>query len=172
MQSHYVSMAIASIVFIFVIILYTRQCDKIISPPVQPINSAPLVGTARTWQEMSPDEKIDYLVTRYLNNDYQTSENKKTLENNKYISTLPQNSDCKDDYDDCPSWAANGECDINPEYMLYNCKSSCKSCALTPQQMANVTSIMNNRNPPSCVYHGKPYPGPFTYYYNMLEYKG
>ena len=26
----------------------------------------------------------------------------------------------------CPSWAANNECNINPGYMLVNCRKSCE----------------------------------------------
>lgn len=170
---HIVGLAIASIVFILIIVLYTRTCEIPPQPaPVAVAEPFPLVGTARTWQEMSPDEKIDYLVTRYLNNDHLAEANPKILQQNQFIASLPQDGNCKDDYDGCKSWAANGECDINPEYMLYNCKSSCKSCALTPQQTEKVTAILNSRSPPGCSYHGAPYPGPFNYYYNMLEYKG
>ena len=153
MQAHLIGLAIASVVFILIVLLYTRECPK--PPPVtttelapQIAQVAPLVGTAKTWREMSPDEKIDYLVTRYLDYDIKDSTNPKIIEQNKYIASLPQNGDCADDYDKCPAWAVNGECDINPEYMLYNCKKSCKSCALTPQQLENVTAIMNDRNPP------------------------
>ena len=30
---------------------------------------------------------------------------------------------------DCERWAAAGECDANPGYMLRSCRSSCQSCA-------------------------------------------
>jgi hypothetical protein len=136
------------------------------------METKPLVGTAQTWQDLSPDEKLDYLVTRYLSYDVKDSVSNKVTQENNYIATLPQSADCNDDYDNCPAWAANGECDINPEYMLYNCKKSCKSCALNPQQLATVTAIMNSRTPPGCSFHGEPYPGPFNYYYNMLAYRG
>lgn len=171
MQQHWIGLAFAATVFLLIVLLYTRECPKPPKPiPTSVVQPAPLVGTAKDWRALSPNEKIDYLVTRYLG--YNTKEvvNTKVINENKYIASLPQSADCEDDYDDCPAWAANGECDINPEYMLYNCKKSCKSCALNPQQLQNVTAIMNSRPPPGCSFHGKPYPGPFTYYYNMLEY--
>merc|ERR1712079_606411 len=35
---------------------------------------------------------------------------------------------CKDDNSRCEEWAGKGECEANPEYMLVNCKLSCKAC--------------------------------------------
>ena len=37
--------------------------------------------------------------------------------------------DCFDDeVDTCPDWAASGECNINPAYMLVHCRYSCQTC--------------------------------------------
>jgi ShK domain-like len=37
--------------------------------------------------------------------------------------------DCYDvEMDECPGWAAQGECTINPDYMLHNCRFSCQTC--------------------------------------------
>ena len=37
--------------------------------------------------------------------------------------------DCFDmQVDDCPGWAASGECTINPDYMLHHCRYSCQTC--------------------------------------------
>lgn len=132
--------------------------------------SGPLVGTASTWANLSDDEKITYLVDRYLGYDNAAPADKKVADQNTYIQSLPQDASCTDDYDDCPTWTANGECDINPEYMLYHCASSCKSCALTLQQKQNVTAIMNTRKPLSCVYHGNQYPGPYPYIRDLETY--
>ena len=35
---------------------------------------------------------------------------------------------CKDDNDECSSWASQGECDANPNYMLKSCRKSCFVC--------------------------------------------
>jgi len=37
-------------------------------------------------------------------------------------------SGCEDIHDKCKSWAAAGECSINPGYMGANCKQSCELC--------------------------------------------
>lgn len=43
----------------------------------------------------------------------------------KYV----HNVDCFDEeVDACPEWAAVGECNINPAYMLVNCRYSCQTC--------------------------------------------
>lgn len=35
---------------------------------------------------------------------------------------------CSDDRDQCPAWAAAGECTNNPKFMLKSCKQSCGEC--------------------------------------------
>ncbi|XP_074659350.1 uncharacterized protein LOC141912068 [Tubulanus polymorphus] len=35
---------------------------------------------------------------------------------------------CSDNSKWCPTWAQNGECDLNPKYMHANCKISCDTC--------------------------------------------
>ena len=39
---------------------------------------------------------------------------------------------CADLNADCPGWAATGQCDINPAYLLPNCAVSCNSCTTPP----------------------------------------
>ena len=158
--------AIAIVLIIVIIILYYKH-----RPASPVIVKSSLITTANTWQDMSPNEKLDYLVIRYLGTDAKSSSNPKVIEQNKYIASLPQDSNCLDNYDKCPTWAANSECDINPEYMLYNCKKSCKSCSLNPQQLYDVTRIINSRAPPSCSYRGESYPGPLNYYLHLLQYQ-
>jgi len=41
-----------------------------------------------------------------------------------------------DEVDECPNWAANGECSLNPKYMLENCKASCEKIAEADREMA------------------------------------
>ena len=44
------------------------------------------------------------------------------------LDTMEATADCKDEDDRCPQWAAVGECDNNPEYMLGDCRVSCNNC--------------------------------------------
>ena len=41
-----------------------------------------------------------------------------------------------DEVDECSGWAANGECSLNPKYMLENCKASCEKIAEADREMA------------------------------------
>ena len=36
--------------------------------------------------------------------------------------------ECRDENPNCVWWAEEGECSRNPDYMLHNCKASCKQC--------------------------------------------
>jgi len=36
--------------------------------------------------------------------------------------------DCVDRHSNCEEWAVRGECEVNPDYMLWQCRSSCRSC--------------------------------------------
>ena len=38
---------------------------------------------------------------------------------------------CQDDNAMCQQWAANGECQSNPSYMMESCRESCGKCART-----------------------------------------
>ena len=42
-----------------------------------------------------------------------------------FFSALP---DCKDASPNCPVWAYGGQCEINPLWMLKNCRQSCNLC--------------------------------------------
>ena len=45
------------------------------------------------------------------------------------IKYVHNNEDCFDDeVDACPDWAASGECNVNPDYMLIHCRYSCQTC--------------------------------------------
>ena len=35
---------------------------------------------------------------------------------------------CKNEHQSCALWAAIGECDANPSFMLHDCAVACKSC--------------------------------------------
>ena len=36
--------------------------------------------------------------------------------------------ECVDNHENCPFWAATGECEKNPNYMRSHCKKSCDRC--------------------------------------------
>ena len=46
---------------------------------------------------------------------------------------------CEDNHNDCGYWAGIGECQINPGYMLQNCKKSCNQCGKLLSQYAQST---------------------------------
>jgi ShK domain-like len=47
----------------------------------------------------------------------------------KYVHNDDDDDDCYDNEDnECPKWAESGECTINPNYMLVNCRYSCQVC--------------------------------------------
>eukprot|EP00058_Branchiostoma_floridae_P022713 XP_002608203.1 hypothetical protein BRAFLDRAFT_90357 [Branchiostoma floridae] len=44
------------------------------------------------------------------------------------LDNVQDASACKDEHQSCPHWASIGECDVNPNYMLVNCRLSCGVC--------------------------------------------
>ena len=47
-------------------------------------------------------------------------------------ATCPD-TECKDNSEKCEKYASWGECTRNPEWMLENCKVSCKACPRTEE---------------------------------------
>lgn len=62
-----------------------------------------------------------------------------SLEETTAMKPLP---DCKDNTDQCSVWAAAGECEANPRYMLVECSASCKSCHIRDPKMRCVKDPM------------------------------
>jgi hypothetical protein len=126
---------------------------------------------SRSFYELSDGEKIQYIIDTYFTGGEEQvniSKIEKRKKEDEYIKSLPQDdTTCPDKYDGCSEWAANNECIINPEFMLYACPKSCKACALNEQQKYNLVRIYNTRDPPHCLYHGKgedhKYPDPDHY---------
>lgn len=64
--------------------------------------------------------------------------------------------DCSDSRTSCPGWAKNGECEKNADWMLENCKKSCKSKSCTekktdpPATSKPVTEKPVTEKPGSC----------------------
>jgi len=44
-------------------------------------------------------------------------------------------SSCENLHEKCQMWADSGECMANPNYMLLNCQSSCKTCGIEGEEM-------------------------------------
>ena len=49
-----------------------------------------------------------------------------------------QDSNCFDEHHKCFDWAQVGECDNNPNYMLYHCKRSCLQCPDQADELARI----------------------------------
>jgi hypothetical protein len=123
------------------------------------------------WFDFCKCKKDEHLTNREIirlldePNPFKESE----TDDDRWIKSLPKNSNCADLYDNCAKWAANDECQINPEFMLYNCPSSCQACSLTLDQKNRLDQIYNSRPPLHCVVH-EPYPGEFSYLDLLYEY--
>lgn len=140
------------------------------TPP--PANQ-PMSG--KSFYSMTDGEKIDFIINTYFQEEQAPEEVQQIDKENKYIKSLPKDdASCVDLYDGCPKWADNGECTINPEYMLYNCAKSCSACKLTPQEKHNLTVVYNQRPLPTglSIYHGENYPGDFPFLYRLYHYSG
>ena len=50
------------------------------------------------------------------------------------VSTISDGGECTDEHDNCPAWAAIGECQRNPVFMIGSpdyygtCRKSCNAC--------------------------------------------
>ena len=53
------------------------------------------------------------------------------------------NTPCEDANDDCESWASNGECEENPDYMLENCARACDVCVTGAPAPAPAPQVPN-----------------------------
>merc|ERR1712060_1026422 len=51
----------------------------------------------------------------------------------------PSQAPCTDENQNCGSWAASGQCEANPAYMLVNCRLSCGVCSPPTQAPAPPT---------------------------------
>lgn len=138
-----------------------KSPDQIIMNPKPDPELGPLNSDAQKlprpvyWDTLSPAQKLQWIIEIY----YKPPIKKKTKdEEEKYLKELPQSRNCDNMYSECDKWAANGDCTVNPEFMLYNCPKSCAACELNPDQKYEATRILNKKDPQTCVYYGKPYP--------------
>jgi hypothetical protein len=165
---------LAVFIVIILVIVYWSHTRSL----SESLTAAIISQDPRSFYQLTDGEKIQYIIDTYFNSSEQDVVNAaKIKQENQYITSLPvDDQSCVDNYDDCPKWAADNECIINPEYMLYNCPKSCKACSLKPQDKYNLVNIYNTRDPPNCVYHDQTkihsYPDPGRYirefenYYN------
>ena len=62
-----------------------------------------------------------------------------------YLSNTPINRDCAE-ANDCKIKAKFGFCTKNPEYMLYNCSSSCGTCNMPKVQKDAIRNVLMYKN--------------------------
>lgn len=156
------------ILILLLILLFIYNCyfKRVIKLPKPAEYVSVIVETP--FDLMTEQEKIDYIFNKYFDTEYDLIEKKK--KEDEYIASLPVSTNCPDLFSECSKWAANDECIINPEFMLYNCPKSCGSCEYTEDDKYNVTKIYNSRPPLHNVYHGENYPGPFPFLNKMYSY--
>lgn len=148
---------------IFIVIYYNFPKKERLSQPI---------ADGKAYADMTDGEKVQFIIDTYFTDKSTTSAEEIHAKQNAYINSMPKdNTSCSDMYDDCPKWAQDGECNINPEYMLYACAKSCSACKLTPQQKHDITVIYNSRDPPHCVSHAENYPGDFPYLNILYDYQ-
>ena len=155
---------IALFVVLFVVLVFSlRKKEHITSIEEAPkwVHDLLYFPLPRTMDELTQVEQANILQNMFGDGVSKTDLERER--DNAYIRGLPKSRDCDDNYKGCAAWAENGECSINPEYMLYNCASSCQACALNSQEKYNVTYIYNKREPSGCVYHGEDYPSVTRY---------
>ena len=59
------------------------------------------------------------------------------------VEIIGPSTDCVDNNEYCSYWAGIGECEINPGYMLENCKKSCGVCNQDPAPTPVTTPVSN-----------------------------
>lgn len=166
---------ILAVIIVCILIIFTskRSTPEHLTsagePPRWPEKSLyfPLPQTMGELTAIEQVRTLDNMLSGSDDSDGSDDPDKDIARENEYIKSLPRSSDCEDKYEACPIWASRGECIINPEYMLYNCASSCEACALNDQEKYNVTYIYNSRPPAGCVYHGEDYPSVRRYMHEL-----
>jgi ShK domain-like len=125
----------------------------------------------RSFYELTDGEKVQYIVdTYFLGPDEQggSPEEAQKAKDAKFIQSLPQdNTSCDDDFEGCAAWAQNGECTVNPEFMLYYCPKSCGACSMTPSQKYKAVQVYNRQPIDKCIFRGESYPDPGRFVRNL-----
>ena len=168
---------ILSLLLIYYIRFYRSK--KIVGVYSPSIKQDPVQPKPVDFDKLSEGEKLQYIVDTYftppaedeIKTSTKTAEAAKKAEDNKFVASLPKDDKtCSNSYTQCSAWADEGECEINPEFMLYACPQSCKACSLNEEQKNKLVQIYNSREPAHCVYHGENYPGVFPYLNLLYDY--
>lgn len=162
MDPRLIALGVLLVIF-FIVVYYNFPAKEKLDQPQS--------TSVQAYSQMSDGEKIQYIIDTYFTDKTTDNESDKRAKQDAYIKSLPKdNSSCTDMFDGCAKWAADGECTINPEYMLYACAKSCSACKLTPQQKHDITVIYNSRDPAHCVSHDENYPGDFPFLNTLYDY--
>jgi hypothetical protein len=129
----------------------------------------------KKFNQMSYPEKLQYIIDNYFPKPIVDKEgnpiaDKKEAPKTKVPEISRSNQGCTDNYRGCESWALNGECEINPEYMLYNCPRSCNTCGVSDEDKYELVKKYNKQDLPGCVYHGEMYPGQGQVIHSFYDY--
>lgn len=129
------------------------------TPDKAVLKSLPSVVTVGTAQERFMDKIYKIDNNNSFNLSYKQQERLESNNNGApQVSRKISQFSCSDYFKDCPKWSETNQCNINPEYMLFACPSSCNVCNWTPIQKTAYAYAKNKTNPQSEVYNGKPYP--------------
>jgi nitrogen fixation-related uncharacterized protein len=151
--------AIALVAFIIAVVVWALKKNEQENEKMTSLAEAIVI-----W---NPDDRYEPLSKQLNLGKAKPADTLKKKAENAFIASLPLSTACNDNYTDCPKWAADGECTINPEYMLYNCAKSCQACALNEQQKYDLVKIYNTRDPAHCVYHDEDYPSTTRFMYQL-----
>lgn len=170
------------IILILIIVFYLLKPSSLgngtsLAPEPVPIpaDQPPEPPKPVDFDKLSSGEQLQYIVDTYFPEipveEDTSGAAQQQAQDKAFVASLPvDNTSCSDSFDDCSTWADDGECEINPEFMLYNCPKSCKGCQYSEQDRSRLTRIYNSRPPAHCVYHGQDYPGNFQYMNRLYDY--
>jgi hypothetical protein len=149
----------------------------------QPAPKPPVIKDTRSFYQMTDGEKVDFIINYYGLNDEERADQAAaessggglTTAQTQYVQSLPvSNTGCIDNWTDCPTWAENNECQVNPEWMLYECANSCSACSLSNQDKYNLIQVYNSKPPAQCTYRagstGTGYPDRLKYLQDLEKY--
>lgn len=112
-------------------------------PFISAIVAVPLIAVAALAVAIKPIEAL----SDETNEDLFCEEDFANVTLCTKVTNEKLNDPCKDDNVQCSFWASEGECKINPNYMLQNCAKSCKECeAFLDPEDHDVLDMLNKRS--------------------------